>query len=397
MIRRQYLQVPGPTNIPDRILRSLSQPLINHRGPEFESMLAENTQGLKKVFRTENDILMFPSSGSGMLESVVVNLFSPGDTVLVGSMGLFGERMAVIAEKYHLNVIRINKEWGQAVTVDEVRKSLERDKGKTIKALCLPHNETSTGIAHDIKGIAAMIREMGHPAILAVDAISSLACTPLETDLWGVDIVVSATQKGFMLPPGLGFVSVSPRAWKLIEQSTLPKWYWDYKAVKEKNKNHQFPYTPPTTLFFGLKESLKILLHEEGLENVWQRHAVIASTVRSAITAMGLRLFAEEGYQSDTVTAAVMPEGISYKALAELLRTRYHVVIGGGLQQLQGKIFRIGHMGSIHIPEIFGIMGSVEMALVELGYKVSLGTAARAAAETYLRLTSRPSGQATGD
>lgn len=390
MIRRQYLQVPGPTNIPERVLRCLSQPLINHRGPEFERLLRENLEGLKKVFRTNNDILMFPSSGSGMMESVVVNLFSPGDTILVGSMGLFSERMAVIAESHQLNVIRINKEWGEAVTAEDVRKALEQDHGHKIKAVCLPQNETSTGVINDIESIVAMIRTMSHPAMLAVDAISSLACTPLETDKWGIDIVVSATQKGLMLPPGLGFVSISPKGWELQQRSTMPKWYWNYKAVKEKNKEHQFPYTPPTTLLFGLRESLGILLNEEGLEKVWQRHSVLAAAVRNAVTAMGLKLFVEPSCASDTVTAIEMPDGISYKSLAELLRTKYQVVIGGGLQKLQGKIFRIGHMGSIHVPEIFAIMSSVELALIELGWKVQPGSAARAIANLYLRSSGIP-------
>jgi aspartate aminotransferase-like enzyme len=384
MPRRQYLQVPGPTNIPERVLRCMSQPLINHRGPEFERLLAGNLQGLKKVFRTENDILLFPSSGSGMMESAVVNLFSPGDAVLVGSMGLFSERMALIAESHRLHVVRINKEWGMAVSAEDVRKALEEDREQKIKAVCLPQNETSTGISHDIEGIAAAVRKSGHPAIMVVDAISSLACTPLETDRWGIDVVVSATQKGFMLPPGLGFVSVGPKAWELCARSTMPRWYWDYKAVKEKNRVHQFPYTPPTSLFFGLRESLKILIQEEGLENVWQRHAAVAAAVRNAVVAMGLGLFAEKGHESDTVTAIAIPGEIAYKDLAEHLRTQYHVVIGGGLQRLQGKIFRIGHMGAIHLPEIFAVMCSVETALIEKGWKVQPGVAARAVAETHL-------------
>ncbi len=388
MIRRQYLQVPGPTNIPDRILRCMSQPLINHRGPEFEQLLAGNLQGLKKVFRTQNDILMFPGSGSGMMESAVVNLFSPGDTVLAGSMGLFGERMATIAESHGVKVIRISKEWGRAVHADDVGKVLENDREKKIKAVCMPHNETSTGISQDLESISRMIKTLGHPAVFVVDAISSLACTPLETDQWGIDVVISATQKGLMLPPGLGFVSVSPRAWELCGRSTMPKWYWDYKAVKEKNKGHQFPYTPPTTLFFGLRESLAIILNEEGLEQVWRRHADIAVAVRSAVTAMGLSLLAEQGHESDTVTAIAMPDGIAYQALAELLRTRYQVVIGEGLQKLQGKIFRIGHMGAIHVPEIFAIMCAVELALIEKGWKIQPGTAARAIAEIHLSRSS---------
>jgi len=387
MTRRQYLQVPGPTNIPERILRSLSQPLINHRGPEFERILSENTEGLKKVFRTKNDILTFPGSGSGMLESVVVNLFSPGDTILAGSVGVFSERMALIAERHQLNVMRIKKERGLAVKADDIRTLLEEDRDKKIKAVCLPHNETTSGITHDIEGISRMIKETGHPAAMVVDAISSLACVPLETDLWGLDIVVSASQKGLMLPPGMGFVSVSPKAWEMREKSTLPKWYWDYQAVREKNKNGQFPYTPPTTMLFGLKEALDLLLNEEGLENVWRRHAMIGSAVRGAAVAMGLSLFAEKGHESDTVTAIALPEGLEYKALAEVLRNRYNVIIGGGLQQLQGKIFRIGHMGALHIPEVLAIMGAVELALVQCGHKTALGNAARAAAETYLRMT----------
>lgn len=384
MICRQYLQVPGPTNIPERILRCLSQPLINHRGPEFERLLEENLAGLKKVFRTENDILMFPASGSGMMESVIANLFSPGDTILVGSMGLFGERMAVIAEQHQVRVIRITKEWGAAVAAEDVRGVLEQDREKKIKAVCLPQNETSTGVTNDIEAIAAAVRGAGHPAIVAVDAVSSLACTPLETDRWGIDIVIAASQKGLMLPPGLGFVSVSPRAWELQGRATLPKWYWDYGAVKEKNKTGQFPYTPPTSLLFGLRESLNILLEEEGIENVWRRHAVIGAAVRKAAVSLGLALFAEAGAQSDTVTAIRMPQGIGYRDLAEHLRARYHVVIGEGLQKIQGKIFRIGHMGAIHLPEVFAIMCTVELALIEQGWKTLPGAAARAIAEVRL-------------
>ena len=384
MERRQYLQIPGPTNVPDRILRSLSRPLINHRGPEFELLLEQCMTGLKKVFRTQNDILIFPSSGSGALESAIVNLLSPGDTILAVSQGLFSERMASIGEKFGVNVIRINKEWGEAVGIDEIRNLLNQDAERKIKAVCLPQNETTSAITNDIEGVAKMMKESQHPALLVVDAISSLACLPLETDDWAIDVVVTASQKGLMLPPGLGIVSLNERAWQQAAQSTMPKWYWDYKGVQEKMKGGQFPYTPATTLLFGLKEALDIL-EEEGIEKVWERHALMGKAVRNAVHAMGLTLFAEEAYGSDTVTSISMPEGIAYKELASLLNKDYGVVIGGGLQQLQGKIFRIGHLGAVDQLDVYAVMGAVEMALYRLGYNVELGTAAKAMAKTFLK------------
>ena len=384
MERRQMLHIPGPTNIPERILRSLSQPLINHRGPEFEALLSTCAAGLKKVFRTENDILIFPSSGSGTLESAIVNLFSPGDTILAVCLGVFSDRMAEIGEKHGLNVIRLNKEWGQAARVEEIEAILAQDQEGKIKAVCLPQNETTSAIGIDVEGISRMMQQMGHGAILVVDAISSLACVPLETDAWGVDVVISASQKGLMLPPGIGLVSVSERAWQRVEQSTMPRWYWDYKAVKDKMTTFQFPYTPATTLLFGLREALE-MLNEEGMEKVWERHQLIGQGVRNAVEAMGLTLFSDKVHASDTVTAILMPESVKYKELAELLRTKYDIVIGGGLQKLQGQIFRIGHMGAIHFMDMYAVLGAVEMALVELGYEVELGTAAASLARIFIK------------
>ncbi|MDF2547404.1 MAG: class aminotransferase [Anaerosolibacter sp.] len=384
MERRQYLQIPGPTNVPDRILRSLSKPLINHRGPEFELLVEQCIAGLKKVFRTQNDVLIFPSSGSGTLESAIVNLLSPGDTMVAVSQGLFSERMAAIGEKFGINVLRINKAWGEAANVDEIEALLSQDTEKKIKAVCLPQNETTSAITNDIEGIAKMMKKSEHPALLVVDAISSLACLPLETDEWGIDVVITASQKGLMLPPGLGIVSLNDRAWLQAEQSKMPKWYWDYNAVREKMKGGQFPYTPATTLLFGLKEALDILA-EEGIEKVWERHELMGKAVRNAVHAMGLTLFAEEAYASDTVTSISMPEDIQYKELASMLNKDYGVVIGGGLQQLQGKIFRIGHLGAVHQLDVYAVMGAVEMTLYRLGYNVELGTAAKAVAKTFLK------------
>ncbi len=384
MERRKYLQIPGPTNVPNRILTTLSKPLINHRGPEFEELLTNCVNGLKKVFRTNNDILMFPSSGSGGLESAIVNLFSPGDTIVVACHGLFSERLALIAERYGVNTIKIQKEWGKAIKAEEIEEVLKQDVDKNIKAVCLPQNETTSGISNDIESIGKIMKESGHPALLIVDVVSSLACLPFETDTWGVDVAITASQKGFMLPPGLSMISISERAWKLTEESKLPKWYWDYKAVRKKMEEQQLPYTPPTTLLFGLKESLDIL-EEEGIENVWNRHALMAQATRNAAKAMGLFLFAEPGYESDTVTAIYMPEGVVFKEFSNILKSKYGVVVGGGLQRLQGKILRIGHMGSIHELDVYAVMGAIEMSLFELGYKVELGTASKAVSETFFK------------
>lgn len=384
MERRQHLQIPGPTNVPERILRSLSVPLINHRGPEFEALLTYCVDGLKKVFRTNNDIVLFPSSGSGALESAIVNFISPGDTIAVVSHGVFSDRVAKIAEGYNVDVIRIEVEWGNAVKAEDIEKVLKEDVEKKIKAVCLPQNETTSGIRNDIKSVGEMLKESGHPALLFVDAVSSLACLPFETDKWGVDVCITASQKGFMLPPGLSMISVSEKAWKASEESTMPRWYWDYKTVKTKMEEKQLPYTPPTTLLFGLKEALTILLEEEGLENVWARHELIGKLTRNALKAMGLKLLSEEGYESDTVTAIHVPEGITYKDLANLLREKYGVVIGGGLGKLQGKVFRIGHLGAIFELDMYAVLGALEMALYELGYKIELGTAAKSMAETII-------------
>ncbi|MBK5241479.1 alanine--glyoxylate aminotransferase family protein [Clostridium sp.] len=383
MERRQFLQIPGPTNIPDRILRSLSKPLINHRGAEFEQIVADCVKGLKKLLQTNNDILIFPSSGSGALESAVVNLLSPGDKIVTVCQGVFSERVAIIANIYDVNVIKIQKEWGKAVRAKEIEEILKNDTTQMIKAVFLPQNETTTGIANDIESVGKMMKQSGHPAVLIVDVVSSFACLPFKMDEWGVDVAITASQKGLMLPPGMSIVAVSERAWELIEKSKMPKWYFDYKAVKDKMKENQFPYTPATTLLFGLKEALTVI-EEEGIENVWERHTKVAKAVRKSVKEMGLTLFSEEQYASDTVTAINMPDGIKYKELASILHKKYSVVIGGGLQTLQGKIFRIGHLGSIHELDIYAVMGAIEMTLFELGYNVELGTAAKAVAETYL-------------
>lgn len=384
MEKQSYLQIPGPTNIPDRILKELSNQQINHRGDKFKSLMIKSVEGLKEIFRTKNDILIFPSSGSGMLESSIVNLFSPGDTLLVSSTGVFSERVALIAESYGLNVIRIEKEWGKAIKAEDIKEALEKDKDKIIKGICLPQNETTSGVVNDIEGVSKVIKDIGHPALLLIDVVSSLASIPFENDNWNVDVAIGASQKGLMLPPGMGIVTVSKKAWKAVESSSLPKWYWNYKEVRDKMNMFQFPYTPPITIFFGLGESID-MIKEEGLENIWERHNLMATAVRNALYEMGLELLSEKGFESNTVTAVMLPEGISFEELSELMNSKYGVVLGGGLQKLFGKIFRIGHMGNINKLDIYSIMGALEMSLYELGYKVELGTASKIVSEIFLK------------
>lgn len=385
MKMRQFLQIPGPTNIPDRIRRQLSKPLINHRGPEFEKLLSGCIDDMKKVLKTDNDLLIFPSSGSGALESVVVNLFSEGDTIVVPSLGIFSERLAIIGENFGLNVIRIKKEWGKALKMEDVEEILHKDKNKEIKALCLPQIETSTGVVNNIKEISQVMKEVNHSALLVVDGISSIACMPMEVDSWNVDVLISASQKGFMLPPGMAFVTLSKAAWEYVEGSSISKWYWDFKSVKERMESLKFPYTPATTNIFGLRESLNMIL-EEGLENLYERHRINAKVVRNSIRAIGLKVLSEEIDSSNVVTAVNLPKDIGYEELAGLLRCKYNVEIGGGLGGLKDKIFRIGHMGYLHITEIHAIMSSIEMVLYELGYRLDLGTVAKSISETYLNI-----------
>ncbi len=373
---KKYLQTPGPTNVPQKILDALSHQQITHRGTEFEEITKFCIEGLKMVFRTKNDILIFPASGSGALESFVVNMLSPGDTILIPLMGLFSERMIIIAESFGIKVIKIEVTWGESVKAEDIKRVLDGDINNEIKAVCLPHNETSTGVTNDLGSISTVIRSLNHTVLFVVDAISSLGSLPLETDKHDIDIVITASQKGLMLPPGMGIVSVSKRAWEFSKESKLPKWYWDYNKVKDSLYNYQMPYTPPISLFFGLKASME-LFQEEGIENVWERHKLLGDLVRNSIKALGLELFAEKGYESNSVTAVKIPENISYELLQKTLENKYGVVISGGSGKLKGKIFRIGHMGSIGMLDIYAIMGALEMNLYELGYKLELGTTAR--------------------
>lgn len=376
MIERTYLQTPGPISVPDQVLRSMSIEQVSHKGQVFKEVLKDCIGGLKKVLRTENDILLFPSSGSGALESSIVNMFSPGDRILGFSNGTFSERICSIARSFGIEVIQIEKEWGQAIKREDVEKVLKEDKDKKIKGVYLPHNETSTGTVNDIKNISKSIKDLKHPALLMADCISSMASIPFETDKWEVDIVVTTTQKGLMVPPGIGIVSVSKKAWNFYEKSKCPKWYWDYGKVKDNFKELNFPYTPPTAIYFGLQKSLEMIL-QEGIENVWARHRILAEALRESLKTINLEIIAEEGYESNSVSAIKMPEGVTFKDLKEKLDKKYNVIIANGLTKLEDKVFRIGHMGRISKLDIYAVMGALEMSLYELGLDIKLGSTSK--------------------
>lgn len=383
MYRRPYLQIPGPTNIPEPVQNALNHAAINHRGEQFANLLASNLRGLQSVFLTEHDILIFPASGSGGLEAAVVNLLSPGDKVLAVNMGVFSQRLGQIARNFGADVSMIEVEWGTAVTADDYRSVLERDRRHEYRAVFVTHNETATGVTVDVASVRRLLDDLQHPALLIVDAVSSLAITDLPTDALRIDAVVSASQKGLMLPGGLAMISVSPKAWQAHQQSTMPKWYWNFASLKKRMAEGQMPYTPAISLFFGLEVSLQ-LLAEEGLANVFLRHRRNAEAMRAGIQALGLELLVqEEAARSAAVTAVLLPSDVAYPALAKAME-RLGIVIGGGLDKLQGKIFRVGHLGMLHEMEVVAVLGGLEMSLHQLGYPVQFGSATGAAIASYL-------------
>ena len=366
--RRTYLQIPGPVNIPASILRELGRPLINHRGVEFESLLAECRDGLRQVFQTTNDILMFPSSGSGGLESAVVNTLSPGDKVLVPVQGVFSERFAKIAAAHGADVETIQTPWGRAVDPEVILGRLRQDASRAIRAVLVDHNETSTCVVNDVRSVGLGVKEMKHSALLIVDAVSSLAMVDLRTDDWGLDVVIAGSQKGLMLPPGMSILSVSPRAWDAYRRATMPRWYWDWKQMKDAMDGGRVPYTPATTLMFGLRVALRMIL-DEGLNTVFKRHSDLAREFREGARRIGLEVLASEEEASPTVTALKIPDGVTYRALSTLLEVEYGVVIGEGLGKFKDSIFRIGHMGSIHRTEVLTVLCALGKALVDLRHR----------------------------
>ena len=363
----QNLRIPGPTPIPPEVAAALSRPMINHRGPEFAAMLRRVTEQLQHFFQTEQPVLGYPASGSGMMEAAIANCFSPGDEVLAVTIGVFGNRLAKIAETFGLRVSRLEVPWGRAADPQAVATRLA--ELPDARGVLLTHNETSTGVTNDLEAIAHAIRARRDDVLIVVDAVSSLGCVDLRMDEWDLDIVFTGSQKGWMVPPGLGMIGVGVRAWAAAERATLPRFYWDFRMTLKSLEKGQTPYTPPISIYFGLDVALEAM-RAEGREAIFARHQRVADLTRARARALGLSLFADPAHASNTVTAIAVPEGVDGKALSKNLREREGVVIAGGQDRLEGQIFRIGHLGYVHEPEIAACMDALERQLVALGYRV---------------------------
>ena len=360
---RHFLQIPGPTNVPDRVLRAMDMPTIDHRGPEFRTLALEIFAGLREIFQTRQPVIIYPASGTGAWEAALVNTLSPGDRVLMFETGHFAAMWSKMAERLGLQVDMVATDWRRGVDPALVESRLRGDSGHTIRAVCVVHNETSTGITSRIDAVRAAINAARHPALFMVDTISSLASIDYRHDEWGVDVTVAGSQKGLMLPPGLSFNCVSEKALKAARSSGLPKSYWRWEDMIAANTSGFFPYTPATNLLYGLREALR-MLRDEGLHNVFARHARHAEATRRAARVWGLELVcAVAAEYSNTLTAILMPDGHDADTLRKIILDAYDLSLGTGLGRLAGKIFRIGHLGDFNDLSLAGTLAGVEMGL----------------------------------
>ena len=358
---RHFLQIPGPTNVPDRVLRAMDHPTIDHRGPEFGRLGREVLDGMKRVFKTEAEVFVFPSSGTGAWEAALVNTLSPGDRVLMYETGQFATLWQELAERLNLKPEFIEGDWRHGADPDAIEAALKEDTDHGIKAVCVVHNETSTGATSRIAEVRQAIDRANHPALFMVDTISSLASIDYRHDEWGVDVTVGGSQKGLMLPPGLGFNAVSEKAGKVAASSTLPKSYWSWDAMRGPNDTGYFPYTPATNLLYGLREAVA-MLEEEGLDNVFTRHARLAEATRRAVRAWGLEILClDEREYSGSLTAVLMPEGHDADAFRKVVLENFDMSLGNGLGKVAGKVFRIGHLGDFNELMLAGTLCGVEM------------------------------------
>jgi len=361
MTFQTQLRIPGPTPLPERVVRSMNRPMIDHRGPEFAAILAEITAGAKRVFKTKNDLLLLTSSGTGGLESAVANLVTPGDEVVVALCGNFGERFAALASAYGADVVRLEFEWGQPVDAGDLEVILQRHP--KARVVLLTHNETSTGLTNPLRELARTARSAER--LVVVDGVSSISSIDIETDAWGIDVAVSGSQKGWMAPPGLALVSVSERAWVQQAKARSPRFYFDWKEAKTWADKGMTPFTPAVPVAFALQEGLR-MLEEEGLANVYERHARLARATQAGLQALGFQLFAQDGYRSNTVTSALPAAGLDVAALRKLLDTKYGVVIAGGQAKMTGKMVRVGHLGAVAEGDVVQVIWAMEQALEEL-------------------------------
>ncbi|MCX5711138.1 MAG: alanine--glyoxylate aminotransferase family protein [Candidatus Omnitrophica bacterium] len=378
-MRKNILLTPGPTPLPPQVLEAMARPIIHHRTPQFQAVIKEASDGLKYVYQTSNDVFMLASSGTGAMEAAVINLLSPGDTALTVQAGKFGERWTELCKAFGITAEVVDVEWGKAVDPQEIAKRLKANP--KIKAVFTTLCETSTGVATDIAAIGKIVKET--PAVLVVDAISGLGAIDLKSDEWSCDAVVSGSQKGLMLPPGLGFISVSLKAMKLVEASKSPRYYFDLRKAKKALDKTDTAFTPAITLIIPLIEVLK-MIKEDGLTNIFARHKKMADATKAAMKGLGLELFAPTA-PSDVVTAVKVPVGIDGEKLVKTMRDTYGVTIAGGQAELKGKIFRFAHMGFIEEFDIITGVSCLEKVLTQMGYKFSLGAGVKAAEEVFLK------------
>ncbi|MBP1695695.1 MAG: serine--glyoxylate aminotransferase [Deltaproteobacteria bacterium] len=370
---RHFLQIPGPTNVPDRVLRAMAQPTIDHRGPDFAKLTHEVLEGLKQIFKTSGAVVIYPSSGTGAWEAAVVNTLSPGDKVLMFETGYFATLWENMVVKLGVDVDFVPGDWRHGVDPIVVEEKLSEDKKHNIKAVMVVHNETSTGVTSRIAEVRKAIDRAHHPALLMVDTISSLASIDYRHDEWGVDVTIGCSQKGLMLPPGLGLNAISDKTLEASKSARLSKSYWDWKTMINDNKLGFFPYTPATNLLYGLCESLHMLL-EEGLENVFARHLRLAEATRRAVRAWGLEILCSNPEEySNSLTAVLMPGAYNADDLRQLILKKFNMSLGTGLGKLKGKIFRIGHLGDFNELMLAGTLSGIEMGLALANVPFSKG------------------------
>ena len=376
MIYQQQLRIPGPTPLPERVVRAASKRMIDHRGPEFAELLADVTAGGRRVFETANDLLVLTASGSGGLESAIANLVSPGDEVVAAMCGNFGERFAGMAAAYGARVVRLEAEWGQPVEPADLAEVLSAHP--EARVVLLTHNETSTGVTNGLAGLVRVAHDAG--CVVAVDGVSSVSSIRVGVDALDLDVVVSASQKGWMAPPGIAFVTVNERAWELSERSRSPRYYFDWRQAKKNAEAGSTPWTPAVSVLYAVQEGIRIM-EEEGMDNVYARHRRLADATEAGLAALGMQLFAAEGFRSATVTSALPMPGLDVSAFRKLLRTKYGVVIAGGQGKMTGKMVRVGHLGAITDGDVVQVLWSMERALEELDIAPADGRALNAAAQ----------------
>lgn len=372
---RHFLQIPGPTNTPERILRAMHKSVIDHRGPEFGELGTGLLEDLKAVFQTKNRVVIYPASGTGAWEAALVNVLSPGDQVLMYETGQFATLWKNLATKLGYEPVFMQGDWRTGANAEAIAEHLKADTNHNIKAVCVVHNDTATGITSNIKAVRDAIDDAGHPALLMVDTISSLASIDFKTDAWGVDVVVAGSQKGLMLPPGLSFNAISEKAWQACEKGGDRRSYWDWRDMAGPNGSGFFPYTPATTLLYGLREALDMLA-EEGLDNVFARHTRHADATRIAVEAWGLEIMATNpDERSNSLTAVLMPDNKGADELRKVILDNYDMSLGTGLNKIADKVFRIGHLGDFNDLMMMGTLCGVEMGLIKAGVAHTKGGA----------------------